>query len=466
MRRLSVALAIHLALLCSCTGSGSRSPEIDASAEPEDKRSSFEVASCDFACLGWECGVSGLCNCGDCEEGEACTAAGECVAVAVCSQVCEAYSCGVFFGCDCGSCPAGQLCDEAGQCVQNPCSKVCEDRQCGDFEGCDCGKCAPGVCNEFGKCEMVEECNNVCALRECGSVGDCDCGTCPEQHVCLADGMCFCLPACQDKPCGADGCGGSCGTCAGVSCPDGGIAKCDVDTCVCGCLADCDGKSCGSDGCGGLCGDCDDDNSCTEDFCSDGVCVHESLPACCGEDLACDDGVACTEDFCLEGAGCVHTWISPCCGDGKLEGEEECDDGNGDTMDGCTQDCKLEPYFVFVGYSYQAIDCKYQSDEVMDMKLNEGCAAEYGPKALAASVTVFLGQEILLLQESNQSDSMCVFTCPQCEGGPYEDCLEGHGRVCAWKGESWPETFEELHQTCTYDSKYCAICVVPLIDFP
>ncbi len=58
---------------------------------------------------------------------------------------------------------------------------------------------------------------------------------------------------CLGRTCGDDGCGGSCGTCAGgESCNAGG-------TCGTACVASCAGKACGTDdGCGGRCGACTD----------------------------------------------------------------------------------------------------------------------------------------------------------------------------------------------------------------
>lgn len=67
------------------------------------------------------------------------------------------------------------------------------------------------------------------------------------------------MPDCDGVTCGADGCGGSCGTCgAGFECaPDG----------FCECIPDCSGLACGGDGCGGSCGLCAEG-----DFCNSGTC--------------------------------------------------------------------------------------------------------------------------------------------------------------------------------------------------
>jgi len=64
----------------------------------------------------------------------------------------------------------------------------------------------------------------------------------------MEDGTC-CTPACEGKECGADGCGGECGTCQFGQC-DPGTGTCETP------LADCTNKECGSDGAGGSCGTC------------------------------------------------------------------------------------------------------------------------------------------------------------------------------------------------------------------
>jgi hypothetical protein len=58
-----------------------------------------------------------------------------------------------------------------------------------------------------------------------------------------------CTPNCAGKECGADGCGGTCGTC-------GQFQFCNAGTCDVICIPDCAGKECGDNGCGGSCGSC------------------------------------------------------------------------------------------------------------------------------------------------------------------------------------------------------------------
>ena len=45
------------------------------------------------------------------------------------------------------------------------------------------------------------------------------------------------------------------------------------------------------------------------------------------------------DEFCVVG---VHAVAAPVCGDGKLEGDESCDDGNTESFDGCSAECEPE----------------------------------------------------------------------------------------------------------------------------
>ena len=106
-----------------------------------------------------------------------------------------------------------------------------------------------------------------------------------------------CAPQCNDKACGADGCGGICGVCSGGE-------ACDDDQCVC--VPSCAGKQCGDDGCGGSCGDCYNDEDCVQNQC---VCVPSCAGKQCGDDgcngscgtcsagFSCDLGQQCVPDF-------------------------------------------------------------------------------------------------------------------------------------------------------------------------
>lgn len=64
----------------------------------------------------------------------------------------------------------------------------------------------------------VDSCLPDCECKECGLDG-CGhwCDECPvlSAEVCSSENKCVCLPSCDDKTCGDDGCGGSCGDCTG-----------------------------------------------------------------------------------------------------------------------------------------------------------------------------------------------------------------------------------------------------------
>lgn len=123
----------------------------------------------------------------------------------------------------------------------------------------------------------------VCGADGCGG----SCGSCESNEVCNS-GTCqpFCLPDCAGKNCGDDGCGGTCGscestqTCLNGTCtgPSSCSPACDSDqTCTDGacvdniCTADCAGKNCGDDGCGGSCGTCTGGQTCSGTVCAGGT---------------------------------------------------------------------------------------------------------------------------------------------------------------------------------------------------
>lgn len=123
-----------------------------------------------------------------------------------------------------------------------------------------------------------------CAGKSCGSDGcNGSCGVCPDTHYCTYSGICQsnepCTPDCQGKQCGDDGCGSTCGSCPsslicqqGMCQPEGvnGLDQSSEDPDVAGCVPNCQGKACGDDGCGGLCDTCPNGFECSEQ----GMCVE------------------------------------------------------------------------------------------------------------------------------------------------------------------------------------------------
>jgi len=88
------------------------------------------------------------------------------------------------------------------------------------------------------------------------------------------DGLSFdvdtdlCMPDCEGKKCGPDGCGGQCGVCP-VSKPVCSFGECKT------CKPDCGTHECGPDGCGGSCGSCPSKFACVAGLCKAPACLQQ-----------------------------------------------------------------------------------------------------------------------------------------------------------------------------------------------
>jgi IPT/TIG domain len=182
------------------------------------------------ACPGDCCGTcgDGVCRavCGETQDGCPADCAGAC-GDGVCDQGENPIDCEL--DCPRGSC-GNRVCEpgEDSSTCGDDCSNTCGDCVCQPEETywtCpeDCGFCGDGYC--FDTCpfmypaEDLASCFDDCCVpdcqgRDCGTNG-CGgfCGDCPVNHVCQEGGLCLCVPACEDNECGDDGCGGSCGVC-------------------------------------------------------------------------------------------------------------------------------------------------------------------------------------------------------------------------------------------------------------
>ena len=204
---------------------------------------------------------------------------GECKPHGISQAVCW----GPDWLCDCNNC---------GACPANPDNPP--PTGCGDitFEGC-CDGDTLKYCE--GNTVKGGNCNSGCGwdagngYYNCGGSGEDPSGNNPIS--CDA-----CTPDCQNKACGSDGCGGSCGSCSGGK-------TCNVSgQCVepDACTPNCAGKDCGSDGCGGSCGSCQGQQECQGGQCVEPVdpCGGISYEGCCdGTELNyCDNGELKTVD--------------------------------------------------------------------------------------------------------------------------------------------------------------------------
>ena len=174
---------------------------------------------------------------------------------------CEGLSCGDN-GCggSCGECPDEESCQE-GVCAV--CTPNCDGKVCGD-DGCggSCGSCEEGLnCIEGVVCSNA--CVPDCEGKSCGDDG-CGgtCGSCDEEGA-----------VCEEAPASLDALLTALEKCAGTTGAAGPAAPARRDSpalegvvCSNACVPECDGKTCGDDGCGGSCGDCAEGEMCSGTF--------------------------------------------------------------------------------------------------------------------------------------------------------------------------------------------------------
>jgi len=429
----------------------------------------------------------------DCAENEACTIGNLCFPVIACTSDHDCQAFGLV--CDkeagtCVECTTSNDCAEEETCVETMClGKVCVPGEVTCIEG------AVMTCTDTGtEWELAEQCGSsqICLETECleqvcvpnkpycdNSVahtcddiglGPVDAGTnCSQLEQYCVNGECSsCEPNCEDKECGEDGCGGSCGSCedndpcTDDGCLDGVCAHSSSADC-CNEHEDCeDQNDCTNDTCDqtGACQHgpvddgvlCSDSDTCTlVDSCSDGVCVGT-------EQLDCNDDLKCTSDLCHAELGCYHQWISPCCGNGDVDGDEECDDWNTDNDDGCDENCVKEPLSTFLGFANWYQHAKSQSDAAQDEAMDTACSTFFGDLARAARHEDLLNGLIVGLPETNTSGYHILFKCPLCDGSPNPLAVSGHNRLCVPADAPWPTVLEGFEVGCTLGDRTC-VCV-------
>ena len=246
---------------------------------------------------------------------------------------------------------------------------VLETPECGndvreDDEECD-GDDLPATCEDGGFDAGAASCANDCTVDYSGCTSLVGCGDgstegdeeCDDGNLEDDDG---CSSTCQVEECGDGtvqaGIGEECEdgvvfeTCDGLGALPLGVVRCEPD-CTWG-DAVCPDPVCG-DGALDAGEACDDGNTDDGDGC-DGSCDSET----CGDDTldpaeACDGAdlgsFTCADfGFGLGDLACVDCAIdySGCrfatCGDGVIEGLEDCDDGNREDGDGCSRTCRDE----------------------------------------------------------------------------------------------------------------------------
>lgn len=172
------------------------------------------------------------------------------------------------------------------------------------------------------------------------------CGNAGVQQIIGEPGMC--TSQCTGKVCGNDGCGGSCGSCGtGFSCD--ALGQCYSNSCtpasdptlpgVCGTFV-CGTKTngtCGSADCGTCGANCGNGAVDTNETCDDGDAI--SLDGC-SSTCQIETGYTCS------GTPSSCTLL---CGNGAINAGEGCDDGNNVSSDGCSSLCVVETGYTCTG---------------------------------------------------------------------------------------------------------------------
>ena len=215
-----------------------------------------------------------------------------------------------------------------------PALAVCGDGVIGFGEGCDDGNIKSGDgCSSGCVVEAHYTCKMASADAGVASV-------CTHDVVC-GDGIIEGAEACDDgNTRSGDGCATDCTLECGWECPPGTLCR----AAKCG-----DGKVAGDE-------QCDDGNTTDGDGCS-ANCTLESKPASVPEGWVCTSpvtGSAGGADGGTDGGApsmCKGptTCTTTVCGNSKVEGSEQCDDGNDVTGDGCSPFCRLEPKCAAAG---------------------------------------------------------------------------------------------------------------------
>jgi hypothetical protein len=259
---------------------------------------------------------------------------------------------------DCG-CKAGDVCTMMGVC----CTSTCGDKECGD-DGCGgvCGQCGEGTMCMDGFCIEV---GPGCLATDTPGCGGCPC----EECVFAMDP--YCANTAWDEIC-VDECMNACGGCA-VILPNCGNGTCDTaegenckfceEDCGCGkgetctktgecCMPNCEGKPCGDDGCGGQCGPCGPGLGCVEGACvpvqGPTDCLGPQAPSaadCEGiSDIGCCDSTG-RVLYCMNGAlYCIDcAGLNPQCGWTAQFNYYDCGtDGSADPANAFPKECNLE----------------------------------------------------------------------------------------------------------------------------
>ena len=230
--------------------------------------------TCAPSCAGKNCGADGCGGtCGFCEAGEACGAAGACVATStapcgsigsrgICAGSYLIYCSGINLALlDCAA--MGMSCALSGDGVTNDCVASPPAEACGEWtplggcEGTELVQCRGGFLTRL-PCQLdLGTCGFDSANGEfvC-TPGSGECGFLTEEGQCDGELAKWCEGGeLMQKFCPAHA--------AGCAAQEGAGFRCLASACK----PSCDTKVCGDDGCGGSCGGCEDGATCVSGVC-------------------------------------------------------------------------------------------------------------------------------------------------------------------------------------------------------
>ncbi|MFH1435563.1 MAG: hypothetical protein ABIJ56_07575 [Pseudomonadota bacterium] len=235
-------------------------------------------------------------------------------------------------------CDDNEDCDDGRACTDDQCELT--EHRCSHFLSTEDTVCRPSA----GDCDTAETCD--------GASADCPADkTRADGAVCDLDPRSICLQgSCEESECGD----GFVDTGGGESCEPPFAGDCDGDChSACG-LAD---DECPDDG-----------NACNgEEFCDVG-------PGTCASRDPLDDGTECGEDprmICI-----ARSCQESICGDGFRDevDDEECDDANDESGDGCENDCTWS--------CHEHADCDDGhacTEDLCDMEGTHACTNQLSP---------------------------------------------------------------------------------------
>lgn len=352
----------------------------------------------------------------------------------------------------------------------------------------ECGLIKSAICMNFTSRLFCDDYNeNSCLVW--GNIAPC-----PPGLTCI-DGDCVCVPECDDKECGVDGCGGQCGVCeSDILCSGSGKCECNCSNTKCGspslgcpscgecqlplicandindcvpCSGTCelnsrgDLKECGDNGCGHSCGECPPGYVCDQDP-NDGdntlfecePCVHDCVGKNCGPN-GCGGscGVCAAGGLCvLETGKCDEPCLNPCgtreCGIGICPEDNAahpvawCDDDNQCQIGGCD---------IATGYCLFGPDCgqcpeetfcnqEYKCESTLDFCSAVECGpGPRGPCGSCPLPEVCNGNGKCVSQEECLTECIgkacnktsCGQSCGDCPEGSFCDSY-GYCRDCKW----------------------------------